>query len=115
SVLSTQLLFVYRYLFVLLQEALSMTRARDARSFGRRSYPLRVWGVMIGQLLIRTFERAERIHRAMLSRGFDGRIRSLTIPPPWQRRDTLFLSVWGAVFVVLRFLHPIEGLTSWWN
>lgn len=63
AVFTTQLLFVYRYLFVLIEEAAAMQQARDARSFGRKSYPLKVWGTLVGQLLIRTFDRAERIRR----------------------------------------------------
>ena len=38
AVFTTQLLFVYRYLYVLIEEAAAMQQARDARSFGRRSY-----------------------------------------------------------------------------
>lgn len=63
AVFTTQLLFVYRYLYVLIEEAAAMQQARDARSFGRKSYPLKVWGTLVGQLLIRTFDRAERISR----------------------------------------------------
>ncbi len=37
AVFTTQLLFVYRYLYVLIEEAAAMQQARDARSFGRRS------------------------------------------------------------------------------
>ena len=70
SLLATQLLFVYRYLFVLLQEALAMQRARVARGYGRKGYPLKMWGTFIGRLLLRTVERAERIHRAMVARGY---------------------------------------------
>ena len=60
AVFTTQLLFVYRYLYVLIEEAAAMQQARDARSFGRRSYPLKIWGTLVGQLLIRTFDRADQ-------------------------------------------------------
>lgn len=70
AVIARQLLFVHRYLAVLLQEALSMERARASRSYGRSSYPLRQWSVLVGQLLLRTLGRSERIHRAMQARGF---------------------------------------------
>ena len=105
SLLATQLLFVYRYIFVLLQEALSMHRARAARSFGRKSYPFRMWGVFIGQLLIRTIERSERIHRAMLSRGFTGNIAD-NYHTVWRTKDTLYLIIWTCFFFVLRAYHP---------
>lgn len=72
-----QLLFLYRYLFVLLDEALRMVRAREARSFGSRGKEIRTFIRLISVLLIRSVERAERIYRAMLSRGFRGEIRVL--------------------------------------
>lgn len=110
SLLAVQLLFVYRYLFVLLNEVLSMSRARDARSYGRRSYTLKLWSVMIGQLLLRTYARAERIHAAMLSRGFTGRIVTTTPQPAWQLHDTLFLILWTGCFLILRLVCPAENI-----
>jgi cobalt/nickel transport system permease protein len=53
--------------------------ARDARDFGGGS-TVREWTInaqLIGMLLLRAMERAERTHRAMLARGWDGSIRSL--------------------------------------
>ena len=76
--LTDQLQFIYRYISVLLLEALSMRRAREARGFGRKRYPLKTWGVMTGQLFLRSIERAERINRAMLARGFNGTMPSFT-------------------------------------
>lgn len=111
GVFTTQLLFVYRYIYVLLEESLRLTRARDARSFGRRSYPLRMWGVLVGQLLLRTFNRAERIGQAMLARGFTGGIPpGLTPGTAWQTRDTLFVAAWSAVLVAIRVIRPAETL-----
>lgn len=106
SLLTTQLLFVYRYISVLLQEALSMYRARAARSFGRKSYPFRMWGIFIGQLLIRTIERSEHIHRAMLARGFTGNIES-NYHASWRTKETLYLVLWTGLFFLLKTYHPI--------
>jgi cobalt/nickel transport system permease protein len=36
---------------------------------------------MAGNLLLRAFERSERIYAAMLSRGYDGEARALPLPP----------------------------------
>jgi cobalt/nickel transport system permease protein len=68
----SQLLFLYRYLFVLMEEAMRMVRARDMRSFGGKSRGIKVFISLIGTLFLRTMERAERIYHAMLSRGFTG-------------------------------------------
>ena len=113
SVFASQLLFVYRYLYVLTEEALEMSMARDARSYGRRSYPLRTWATLVGQLLIRTFARAERIGRAMLARGFDGRIPAVGDDGQrWRKTDTAVFVLLSAAFIAVRVLHPAALLSA---
>ncbi len=82
---------MWRYLFVLVDEALRLMRARAARSgqgtiTGMRSggsvtWRARVAGGMAGNLFLRAFERSDRIYVAMLSRGYDGEVRTLPLPP----------------------------------
>ncbi len=70
--------FMYRYLFVLVDETMRMKQARDSRNFGgRRSWQIRTIGNMIGTLFIRSYERGERVYAAMVARGFDGQTRTL--------------------------------------
>ena len=101
----SQLLFLYRYLFTLLEETMRIVRARDMRSFGKRGTGARVAARIIGVLFLRTVERAERVYQAMLSRGFRGEV-------PVLRRsgigaaDILFLLVTIAGLAVFR-LFPI--------
>jgi cobalt/nickel transport system permease protein len=103
----SQLLFLYRYLFVLLEETLRIVRARDLRSFGKRGTELRVATRIIGTLFLRTVERAERIYRGMLSRGFRGNV-------PVLRRygvrmvDLLFLVLVIVSLAAFRFFHLTE-------
>lgn len=80
----------WRYLFVLVDEALRLLRARQARSgqsgeSGRKPGGSMVWrahmaGGMAGNLFLRAFERSDRIYVAMLSRGYDGEVRTLPLP-----------------------------------
>ncbi|MDE7381571.1 MAG: cobalt ECF transporter T component CbiQ [Muribaculaceae bacterium] len=106
DLLITQLQFVFRYLLVMMEELQNMRRARDARSYGRDTYPLKVWGNMMGQLFIRTVDRSQRIHAAMISRGFSG-----TIPTynnysfGWSYKNTLYVCSWIAVFLILRLIN----------
>ena len=103
----SQLLFLYRYLFVLMEEAMRIVRARDLRSFGKRGREAKVVVRIIGTLFLRTVERAERIYRCMLSRGFRGDI-------PVLRRygiragDLLFLVLVVASLAAFRFFHLTE-------
>ena len=68
-----QLLFMYRYLFVVVEEAAHASRARALRSCGRRGMGPGPFAALVAHLLLRSWERAERIHQAMLARGFTGR------------------------------------------
>ena len=56
---------------------------------------------MIGQLLLRTLARAQRIHLAMLSRGFEGKIH-LVRPVQIHGKDVAFFLGWTILFVLLR-------------
>jgi len=70
--------FMYRYIFVLVDEVMRMKQARDSRNFGgSRLWQMRTIGNMIGTLFIRSYERGERVYAAMLARGFDGHSRTL--------------------------------------
>jgi cobalt/nickel transport system permease protein len=78
----------WRYLFVLVDEAIRLIRARDARSGsstgrGGRTvwWRARVTGGMAGNLFLRGYERSERIYAAMAARGYDGEVRSFPLPP----------------------------------
>jgi cobalt/nickel transport system permease protein len=104
KVLVTQLQFTYRYMVVVVEEAVGMDRARKARGFGRNSYPLRMWGRMVGQLLVRSYERATRIYRAMLSRGFDGTM-PLSRPQHMSGLSWVFMLIWVAVMLALRLIN----------
>ncbi|MCY2932389.1 MAG: cobalt ECF transporter T component CbiQ [Planctomycetota bacterium] len=71
ALLVTTLALMYRYLFVLVDEAQRMKRARTSRTFRPgRSRTWRTSATVIGQLFIRASERAERIYAAMCARGW---------------------------------------------
>jgi len=69
--LVTILALLYRYIFVLIDEAERLNRARESRTF--RNGRVRKWhslASLVGQLFVRSTERAERIYAAMLARGW---------------------------------------------
>lgn len=103
-VLILQMMFFFRYLFVLASQAVRMIRARNLRSFGARGIGLRSYGPLTGHLLLRTLDRAERIYQAMNTRGFRGEIRLLR-PLRFRVSDALFIAGWSAFFVAVRFLN----------
>ena len=64
---------MYRYISVLIKEFNAMRRAAASRNLsGSNRWQRRVIGNMMGSLFIRTYERGERVHQAMLARGYQG-------------------------------------------
>jgi cobalt/nickel transport system permease protein len=108
---AVQLLFLYRYIFVLTDEASRMSRARSLRVFEGRGMGFGVFTHMIGQLLLRTLDRAKRIHLAMRCRGFDGEIR-IARPLKICGRDIAFVVGWSIFFVAMRFYDLPQWLGS---
>lgn len=104
KVFAVQLLFLYRYIFVLAEEAARMVRARNLRSSGRKGRGIGSYGPLLGNLLLRTVGRAERIHLAMVCRGFDGNLRIMKgYSFGW--REYLFILIWGSIFILLRLFN----------
>ena len=103
AVLVLLLSFLYRYLFVLFDQAMRMRRSRDARSPRRPRAGFRVATGMIGSLFLRTYTRAERVYQAMLARGFSGDVHTMTDWRPG-RRDVVFATVSTCYFTVLALL-----------
>lgn len=94
--------FMYRYLFVLVDEVERLMRARAARSArlpgvaggGSLRWRAAVAGHMAGQLLLRSLDRSDRVYHAMLARGYRGELLTLA-PHAMRRRD------WAALVVAL--------------
>jgi cobalt/nickel transport system permease protein len=114
------LTFLYRFMWLLSEEARRMKRAKDARTsqasvkkerglvgikshFNYWFWQLQVIGNMIGSLFIRTYERAERVYAAMLARGYTG-----TVPLPegtkFDLRDLLFATLFLVTFITIILL-----------
>jgi cobalt/nickel transport system permease protein len=86
----------YRYAFLLFEEARRLRIALRTRGFraAASAHSYRTSGQAVGTLLIRGFDRAERVADAMRCRGFDGRFHSLNV---WQTRPA---DVLGFLLVV---------------
>ena len=108
--------FMYRYLFVLVEEAERLIRARAARSAlpsGSTPPPLRwragVAGNMVGQLFLRSYERSERVYQAMLARGFQGHFLTFT-PHEMNSVDWYALSFAATALTILQLAaHSMIG------
>jgi len=110
AIFVSQLLFLYRYIFVLGEEAMRIVRARDMRSYGHKGAGIRIFAQIIGVLLLRTMERSERIYFAMLARGFQGDM------PAGRRyqitaRDLAFTASFLVCLIIFR-LYPVTEIVG---
>ncbi|HMA76051.1 MAG TPA: cobalt ECF transporter T component CbiQ [Candidatus Krumholzibacteriaceae bacterium] len=111
SLFVMQLLFLYRYIFVLLDEGARMVRAHALRSFSDRGIKIKTFGSLLGNLLLRTVDRADRIHSAMLARGFDGSV-TLNRRIKFRTSDAFFVVFWPVLFILMRRYNFSELIGS---
>ncbi len=103
------LLFSYRYIFVIHNEYQKLLRAVKIRCFVATTniHTYRTYGYLFGMTLVRSWNRAARVHQAMLLRGFNGTL----IPLDSQqigKKDFYFLAV-SLFFIVALCLLPFLG------
>ncbi len=74
------LMFTYRYIFVLLDEFSRMLRAMSCKGFVLKAnrYALSMLGNMIGMLIVKSYERSDRVYKSMISKGYTGNPMTLT-------------------------------------
>lgn len=91
------LLFSYRYIFVIEREYRRLTTAQRARGFkpGTNMHTYRTYAYLVGMLLVKSWDRAERVYQAMLCRGFKNKFYCLS-EFACTGRDWTFLA--GAIF-----------------
>lgn len=107
---------MWRYLFVLVDEAMRLMRARQARSSvsdlpglhpgGTLAWRARTTGGMAGSLFVRSMDRSDRIYTAMVSRGYDGEVRALKLPRVGRAQwiAAAALIAWFALLLALSYL-----------
>lgn len=83
AVMIMVLSFIYRYIFLLVNEMERLNTARQARLFQRQSlvWFFRTIICLVTSTLMRSFDRSERIYQAMCARGFHGQIHLLDARP----------------------------------
>jgi cobalt/nickel transport system permease protein len=95
---------MYRYLFVIVEEAARMRTALVSRAYAPRTAlqagPI---GRAAGTLFLRSYVRGERVHLAMLARGYGGRMPELR-PLRLGAADVAFVALLLVALVPLRLL-----------
>jgi cobalt/nickel transport system permease protein len=109
KLLVIQLGFLYRYIFVLIDRAHHILRARAGRKLRNLGFrqELKITASMLGSLLVRSLDTAENINIAMQARGFNGSWRTLS-KLQIRRADVLFILTAAAFMSGLYFfVRPV--------
>ncbi len=107
-----QLLLTYRYLAVLINETSRLWRAYVLRAPQQRGLVHPVWGPFLGQLFLRTWERARRVYQAMILRGFSGEY----YPGPLgtvKPAAYAYVVFWSLFFLLCRLVNLPAWLGNW--
>ncbi|MDF2533707.1 MAG: cobalt transporter, inner rane subunit CbiQ [Clostridia bacterium] len=99
-----QMLLTYRYISVLMGETSRVYNAYSLRAPNQRGVSSKVWGSLIGLLLLRTYDRASRLYQAMKLRGFENHFYAANLDR-FQKKDIIYLIVWITFFVIVRFIN----------
>jgi len=93
--------FLYRYLYLLWDEIERLHRARNVRYYGGRwRSQAALAGNLAAALFLRSYERAERVQKAMAARGWTGEVEAAPASP-WSRRDAAVVAAGGFLLVLL--------------
>lgn len=100
------LLLTYRYVFVIEQEYLRLSRAAKIRCFRPKTdmHTYKTYAYFIGMLFVRASDRADRVHQAMLCRGFRGKFYCLS-EFSFTRTDFLWAVVMTGTLIGLEILE----------
>ena len=101
SVLVTLLLLTYRYISLLMEQVSVMTDAYALRAPGQKGVHISAWGSFLGQLFLRSLDRAEELYASMQLRGFRGEF-PYAEAAPWRGADSAFVLLCAGVLAVFR-------------
>ena len=110
-ILVTLLLLTYRYVGVLTEELAVMTDAYHLRAPNHRGVQFSAWGSFLGQLLLRSMDRAQELYSAMLLRGYHQHFHYADIKP-FRNKDAMYLICCIALFVLMRSVNISELIGS---
>ncbi len=108
KVFLTQILLTYRYLSVLITQAGEVYTAYSLRAPGQKGINIKAWGPLLGQMLLRSVDKAENVYESMLLRGYSGEF-TLKCGKKTPILGITYGIMWISLFIILRFVD-ISGI-----
>ena len=106
----TEIMLIFRYIVVLLEEVRRLTQAYSLRAPGQKGIHFKAWGSLTGQLLLRSMDRAEGVYESMCLRGYKGEY-AFSVKSTVKAKDILYGLIWAGIFAVLR-LFPVFDIVG---
>lgn len=107
NILITIVMLIYRYIILFLKEVQRIWTAYKLRTPNQKGVNHKVWGSMIGSLMIRSIDRANIVYESMELRGFNPDnffIREIK----FTKKDFIFLSLGILILIILRYIPIFE-------
>lgn len=105
KIIVTQLLFLYRYIEVILAECKDMYIAYSLRGNNIKGIKMQHMGVFLGQILLKSFDRAEEIYDSMICKGFDGIYPINGDDNIFKKKDIFYTIFISAVSIIPRLIN----------
>jgi cobalt/nickel transport system permease protein len=105
-------LMAYRFLFLTLAMTASILKAVRSRGGGFiQSVRMqgRLFAEIFAQVFIRSFERSERVHKAMVARGFSGSYLTAVEIPKIRVYEYLLMLFCAVLVIAFAFGNPVTG------
>ena len=107
AMLVTLLLLTYRYVGVMTEELTVMTDAYHLRAPGQKGIHVSAWGSFLGQLLLRSMDRAQELYSSMLLRGYHQHFHYAPIKP-FKGSDAVYVILSIAFFAIVKYENVSE-------
>lgn len=107
KIVVTEIMLIYRYILVLLGEVKKITQAYALRAPGQKGVHFKAWGSLVGQLLLRSMDRADIVYESMCLRGYQGEF-DFGEKSTFGLSEIIFLTIWTGLFVVFRLFPVFE-------
>ena len=109
--LVTLLLLTYRYVGVMTEELAIMTDAYHLRAPGQKGIHISAWGSFLGQLLLRSMDRAQELFSSMQLRGYKNEFHYAKTNS-FEMKDAAYMILSIGAFLLLRYVDIAELLGS---
>ena len=100
NMLIMQILMLHRYIILMMEECYRVKSAYELRTLGEKSMTMKDYGRIIGQMLLKTIDRSEKVYEAMKLRGFEGDLH-IENNKGAGCIDYLYLITWAVILIFL--------------